>query len=213
MPLIQQLVYRPHLAWSGAKLQICIRSTQRSAICWTALADIQKVKEYLEVHPTCKWFPKDPITFQMVIGVYNHLLRKVFRFHYHSQKVIGSLGVSNHCDRFRPLNGVYSFSLPNGLFMAYKWRLLTTYKSWDEPPSTAFDIFEQRQLLTLGWHEPWNTRLVQLPPSLLAKEIISYIFWSYNLLCTATITWTLSHHFWMIEHHPSITKLLSNLRI
>ena len=29
---------------------------------------------------------------QMVIGVYNHLLRKVFRFHYHSQKVIGSLG-------------------------------------------------------------------------------------------------------------------------
>ena len=29
---------------------------------------------------------------QMMIGVYNHLLRKVFRFHYHSQKVIGSLG-------------------------------------------------------------------------------------------------------------------------
>ena len=30
---------------------------------------------------------------QMMIGVYNHFLRKVFRFHYHSQKVIGSLGV------------------------------------------------------------------------------------------------------------------------
>ena len=29
---------------------------------------------------------------QTVIGVYNHLLRKVFRFHYHSQKVIRSLG-------------------------------------------------------------------------------------------------------------------------
>ena len=29
---------------------------------------------------------------QRMIGVYNHLLRKVFRFHYHSQKVIGSLG-------------------------------------------------------------------------------------------------------------------------
>ena len=28
----------------------------------------------------------------MVIGVYNHLLSQVFRFHYHSQKVIGSLG-------------------------------------------------------------------------------------------------------------------------
>ena len=29
---------------------------------------------------------------QRMIGVYNHLLSKVFRFHYHSQKVIGSLG-------------------------------------------------------------------------------------------------------------------------
>ena len=29
---------------------------------------------------------------QSMIGVYNHLLSKVFRFHYHSQKVIGSLG-------------------------------------------------------------------------------------------------------------------------
>ena len=29
----------------------------------------------------------------MMIGVYNHLLSKVFRFHYHSQKVIGSLGI------------------------------------------------------------------------------------------------------------------------
>ena len=28
----------------------------------------------------------------MMIGVSNHLLSKVFRFHYHSQKVIGSLG-------------------------------------------------------------------------------------------------------------------------
>ena len=36
---------------------------------------------------------------QMMIGVYNHLLSKVFRFHYHSQKVIGSLGIHNdiHC--------------------------------------------------------------------------------------------------------------------
>ena len=28
----------------------------------------------------------------MMIGVYHHLLSKVFRFHYLSQKVIGSLG-------------------------------------------------------------------------------------------------------------------------
>ena len=30
---------------------------------------------------------------QMMIGVYNHLLRKVFRFHYHSEKVFGSIGL------------------------------------------------------------------------------------------------------------------------
>ena len=36
----------------------------------------------------------DPITeLQRIIGVYNHLLNKVFRFHYHHQKVIGSLGM------------------------------------------------------------------------------------------------------------------------
>ena len=29
---------------------------------------------------------------QRMIGMYNHFLSKVFRFHYHSQKVIGSLG-------------------------------------------------------------------------------------------------------------------------
>ena len=29
---------------------------------------------------------------QMMIGVYNHFLRKVFEFHYHSQGVIGSIG-------------------------------------------------------------------------------------------------------------------------
>ena len=34
---------------------------------------------------------------QRMIGVYNHVLTKVFRFHYHSQKVIGSLGKSASC--------------------------------------------------------------------------------------------------------------------
>ena len=33
---------------------------------------------------------------QMMIGVSNHLLSIVFRFHYHSQKVIGCLGMG--CD-------------------------------------------------------------------------------------------------------------------
>ena len=36
---------------------------------------------------------------------------------------------------FRPLSRF--IPLINGLFMAYKWGLLTTYKSWDDPPSTV----------------------------------------------------------------------------
>ena len=45
------------------------------------------LKRCLEIQPLRIQSPS-----QMMIGVYNHLLRKVFRFHYHSQKVIGSLG-------------------------------------------------------------------------------------------------------------------------
>ena len=40
-------------------------------------------------------FFRDPITErQRIIGVSNHLLSKVIRFHCHSKKVIGSLGFS-----------------------------------------------------------------------------------------------------------------------
>ena len=38
-------------------------------------------------------FPRFQSYSHIMIGVYNHLLNKVFRFHYHSQKVIGSLGI------------------------------------------------------------------------------------------------------------------------
>jgi len=71
--------------------------------------------EWHFIFPTQRYFPygspmcnlKKPLKFchwptlriqspsQMMIGVYNHLLRKVFRFHYQSQKVIGSLGQVN----------------------------------------------------------------------------------------------------------------------
>ena len=37
---------------------------------------------------------------QMMIGVSNHLLSIVFRFHYHCQKVIGSLGKISGCVEF-----------------------------------------------------------------------------------------------------------------
>ena len=52
--------------------------------------------------------------------------------------------VNNHGDRFRPLIAV--IPLPNGttlyLFMAYKfkwgWSILSTYHTWDDPPSKGW---------------------------------------------------------------------------
>ena len=53
---------------------------------------------------------------QMMIGVYNHILRKVFWFHYHSQKVIGSLGMIKS----------WNFLLPNFCLGSF----LTWMMSW-----------------------------------------------------------------------------------
>ena len=53
--------------------------------CWSFL--VGKSMVVGETHHIRK-----PPYCQMMIGVYNHLLSKVFRFHYHSQEVIGSLG-------------------------------------------------------------------------------------------------------------------------
>ena len=39
---------------------------------------------------------------QRMTGVYDHLLSKEFRFHYHSQKVIGSLGISQSISKWDP---------------------------------------------------------------------------------------------------------------
>ena len=50
---------------------------------------------YLPIHlpeSSMKCSPRHPVIFSaLMIGVSNHLLSIVFRFHYHSQKVIGSL--------------------------------------------------------------------------------------------------------------------------
>ena len=35
--------------------------------------------------------------------------------------------------------------LPNGLLKAYKWQLLTTYKSWDDPPSRMGSTIKSHQ--------------------------------------------------------------------
>ena len=64
-------------------------------------------------NPSTLPYPKDPITFSDDDRVYNHFLRKVFRFHYHSQKVIGSLGIEKkHQVWYLPKNGFHVLSDP-----------------------------------------------------------------------------------------------------
>ena len=56
--------------------------------------------------------------------------------------------VNNHGGRKSPFSRV--IPIPNGLFMAYRWGLLTTYKSWDDPPSALLvkgGLLYQRRLV------------------------------------------------------------------
>ena len=69
-----------------------------------------------------------------MIGVYNHILSKVFSFHYHSQKVIGSLGCNNTFEqRSKPLqNYIGHYSL-----LVHMGQLITAHGGgidWDVPP-------------------------------------------------------------------------------
>ena len=64
---------------------------------------LKHIREWEAFRRSCCLVPKDPITFSDdEQGVHNHLLTKVFRFHYHSQ-VIGSLGgvVFKHLHTFQ----------------------------------------------------------------------------------------------------------------
>ena len=47
-----------------------------------------------------------------------------------------------------PKWGYSPYKWPNS--MAYKWRLLTTYKSWDDPPSMAICLQEKQVSLLVG---------------------------------------------------------------
>ena len=51
---------------------------------------------------------------QMMFGVYNHLLRKVFRFHYHSQKVIGSIGLVSSFQTWKSSSSFFGSSNVGG---------------------------------------------------------------------------------------------------
>ena len=64
-----------------------------------------------------------------MIGVYNHLLRKRFWFHYHSQKVIGSLGKESVIQT--------SKKSPTGL-------------SWTDASTWVLSISKSHEQLTIG---------------------------------------------------------------
>ena len=56
--------------------------------------ELQKRLQHVRLHTFCRRDEGSSLSLvqspcQRMIGVYNHLLSKVFRFHYHSQKVIG----------------------------------------------------------------------------------------------------------------------------
>ena len=73
---------------------------------------------------------------QLLIGVSNHLLSKVFRFHYHSQKVIGSLGNEDvpcfQTNSFRPWARLQIWFES---WISWSWRRFICYK----------DSFKERQ--------------------------------------------------------------------
>ena len=95
-----------------------------------------------------------------MIGVYNHLLSKVFRFHYHSQKVIGSLG-----------SGFYSHrDLSSG---SWGWSRITTFSSGlvvETNTTTKVRVgkgcgVEVKRVFVLSFfsHTPYQPCMVYLP--------------------------------------------------
>ena len=91
---------------------------------------------------------------QMMIGVYNHLLSKVFSFHYHSQKVIGSLGFWIVIQHF------YFFGFfTQGTFLNVQGTMDST-QIWLEdektPCFTTWHFFQDHFLWNI---EPWGNDL------------------------------------------------------
>ena len=98
-----------------------------------------------------------------MIGVYNHLLSKVFRFHYHAQKVIGSLGsglvILNLKVIFRLVHVFRSQLSPSCKFSWFSWFSLPktnskSPKKWwfpssESPGFQGAPIF-RGELLVLG---------------------------------------------------------------
>ena len=86
------------------------------------------------------YIPMDPITLSDdEQGVYNHLLRKVFRFHYHSQKVIGSLGIPSvyiyiHISHTQQQHDPTFYTPTRGCFSTagtQPWKSIVAGRRWD----------------------------------------------------------------------------------
>ena len=86
--------------------------------------------------------------------MYNHLLRKVFRFHYHSQKVIGSLGFVTEKRPPPPKGILFSFQM-----FAVNW-------SVNRPTSTAMHegIAKQDASKTNPLEKFWESQSLREPP-------------------------------------------------
>ena len=64
-------------------------------------------------------------------GVYNHLLRKVFRFHYLSQKVIGSLGTSHVVPLHQSQLSAFFWGNPTKITIQTPWHQSTSIQTPD----------------------------------------------------------------------------------
>ena len=95
---------------------------------------------------------------QRMIGVYNHVLTKVFRFHYHSQKVIGSLGKSASCS-------CWLICIDLRLFSNLMWPTVTV---------------KYRQRQTANQKSRSNCIQTQPPTSLKPKKYKKNTCWSFR---------------------------------
>ena len=84
---------------------------------------------------------------QMMIGVYNHLLSKVFGFHYHSQKGIGSLAI---CSIFSLFPSLQQYSCK----ICFVWFPKTELFKEGEP---VFFLFSGRLTNQRSWFFEKNT--------------------------------------------------------
>ena len=157
--------------------------SDQTAICWmlvtTTIACLAKASPFISllpkfsvvyrwVEPTmCRSNGFHSLRIQSpchrMIGVYNHLLSNVYRFHYHSQKVIGSLGI--HIPNKIQLN----------LFKCVGQFLLLILDRNNYKKQLAYSIYQKgKRIQTIQKQILWETKLSLMvssnPPTLLLSR-------------------------------------------